>query len=242
LPDYFNAGTGSTVEILDGATVAKTVNAIGGTVNVRGGTVSSLGAVLDAAINIHDGDVTALTAALGSRIEMDAGEVYALDANIGSVVSVAGGVIKYADVDNGAVLNISGGHVWQVTARSGSEVHLFGKEFLFNNVPIDNLSVGIPMIISSRSLLAILSGELSDGSPFAFSLSSLHSSNFSANALLTVTLVVPEQQSWAFCLGAIVIMWLPLWRSATRYTYQIHAKGNACSHEQTQPLSSPARR
>ena len=78
----------------------------------------------------------------------------------------------------------------------GSEINLFGSNFVLNNVPLDDsLVIGDPFTVFNRDV--VLSGLLADGSRFSFDLNSVESFNvdfFDPDATLTVTLVsaVPE--------------------------------------------------
>jgi hypothetical protein len=91
-------------------------------------------------------------------------------------------------------------------------VHLVGKQFLLNNVPVPGLSLGSTLEILRRD--ATLSGILADGLPFSFPLfptsgghvfPSIHD-----DATLLVTLV-PEPSCW------LLLGWLGAAAGVRRY-------------------------
>ena len=110
-------------------------------------------------------------------------------------VTVVGGTLMLRDADvavleSGGSLTMFGGTVvGTVCAQEGSEVNLFGTQFVVDGTDITNtLNPNAPFIIDDRGV--IFSGLLADGSPFSFDLGC-----FSASATLTATLV-PEPSSF----------------------------------------------
>jgi len=135
------------------------------------------------------------------------------DANEGSVVNISGGTVGDGfnarslvnisggtigddfDAQNNSVVNISGGSVGHrdFDASAGSEVNLFGSDFVLDGVPLDaSLTIGDAFTIDSRNVT--LSGILADGTAFSFDLSNDFFSDdefFSISATVTVTLGPP---------------------------------------------------
>ena len=74
-------------------------------------------------------------------------------------------------------------------ASFGSEVNLFGTEFFLNGVLLDDLNLDQAFVITERD--QVLSGTLLDDTDFQFDVTSSRNGLdfFSADALLTVTLV-----------------------------------------------------
>jgi hypothetical protein len=120
-------------------------------------------------------------------------------------VVITGGVLGAGfNVNDGGRIDLFGGQLPEDTsttpdfdAFSGSEVHLYGTEFFLSGQPISGLTYGVPKTITQRRQQ--LSGTLLDGSTIVLG---LHSENegggccvnydyFDANALLTVTLLMP---------------------------------------------------
>ncbi|MCA9188793.1 MAG: hypothetical protein KDA99_24375 [Planctomycetales bacterium] len=90
----------------------------------------------------------------GSRLDLTSGRVGSdLTASEGNFVTISGGVIG-----NG------------LTVDNGSQLWIFGSDFRLDGIPIDGVNhVGDQFAVTELSGNAVLSGTLSDGTPFAFS-------------------------------------------------------------------------
>ena len=158
-------------------------------VNIAGGAVGSFfDAYNGSTINISGGSVNnSFEAFGGSTVNISGGSVgLFFDAENGSVVNIFGGIVGQAfDAFNGSMVTISGGAFHNdFNAHSGSLVHILGNDFRLNGVPIP----GLDMIDNSVGLNVspgyILTGVLTDGTPFAFT--GLTSDSF-ADGTLTLT-------------------------------------------------------
>ena len=122
--DHFNAGTGSTVEIHEGAVVGENLEAVGATVTISGGMVG-------------DG----LDAFSGSHVTISGGDVGGdFDAHSGSQVTISGGhigpslddsssfdVTSALEASDGSEVTMTGGSVGSLFfARPGSKVTISG--------------------------------------------------------------------------------------------------------------------
>lgn len=200
--NFFTARSGSVVNI-SGGTFGPNFTAINGSVvNISGGTVGTgffagtvgAGSFPDTEVNISGGTLgNFFDANVGSEVNISGG-VFGdfFDANTGSVVNISGGTGNHFDANIGSVVNISGGVFGEdFDSFPGSVVNLRGSAFSIDGTPLDNLQLGQPVTITERDIT--LSGVLSDGQPFSFTLAQGNSSAldhdfFSPNATLTVTL------------------------------------------------------
>jgi hypothetical protein len=149
----FNASWGSAVTIT--GTVGDNFEAIGATVNISGGTVGDVSnAFMGSVFNVSGGSIGSnFTAARGSQVNITGGKVGELfEVQAGGTANVSGGAIaEYFRIFSGGQLNISGG------------------EFRLNGIPISGLSSAGSTKAIDIPAGALLSGTLSDGTPFAFS-------------------------------------------------------------------------
>jgi hypothetical protein len=182
---YLEARSGSAINITGGEVGANFDAKAGSVVSLSGGSIGTLPVVpisayahpsyIGGLLNMSDGTI-------GNRL-------FALD---GSVVSIAGGEVERGiSASVGSTVNVSGGKFtggfW---ANANSTVNLFGSEFLINGEPILGLTSWESSTIQQRDV--ILSGALSDGSPFSFDLNSARkdaNDYFDPAATLTVNLV-----------------------------------------------------
>ncbi len=164
----------SGVHISGGVIRGKFDALLGSVVNISGGTLGGDGfydfdAGSGSEVNISGGVMDSLFAASsGSVVNISGGEVNndygRFTAYPGSEINISGGTIgRGIEARFGSVVNISGGTMSNgFKAKSGSEVKLFGGEFLLNGV-----------VVASSSLTLtnsdVLTGTLEDGSPFIFS-------------------------------------------------------------------------
>jgi hypothetical protein len=226
-PIPFAALPGGAVDVVAGGSIGR-MQALDATVNVKGGTVGTLVAI-GSDVHISGGRVSTIRSYHDSQVRVTGGQVQSpMHLYLGSDAVVAGGTIELLDVfsDSTAqvkgglvrgvfvgasgMATISGGRVGSVegiVAQPDATVHLIGKQFLLNDVPVPGLSLGITLEILRRD--ATLSGILADGSPFSFQLFESSGGHIfpgiHEDATLLVTLV-PEPSCWLLLgwLGAAV--------------------------------------
>lgn len=190
-------------------------------VDISGGNVGNIFLTYDSILSISGASTTinGVSILAGSELNLLSGTlVYSLISN-GAQVNISGGYVggtfssngvdNMANISGGVLdgpnfyhyagtVNISGGTIsGEFSARSDSMTNLFGKYFLLDGVPLSGLAEGEAFTITDRDVT--LSGILSDGTPFSFDLNSQRNLGdyFDPEAILTVTLVVPEPSSWA---------------------------------------------
>jgi len=212
--DHFNAGAGSSVQVIggqvgdnfeattalvtiSGGTVGDQFDAfIGSTVNIVGGSVGeNFDAYAGSAVNVSGGSMGALFGAhVGSAVNILDGEIGSdFSAHDGTIVNIFAGTIgTYFNAHGGSLVNISGGNfLGQFQAHHESEVNLFGTQFVIDGMDItDSLIVNEPVTVNTRGVT--LSGMFADGSAFSFDLNSrlvFGEDRFFSLATLTITLV-----------------------------------------------------
>lgn len=140
----------------------------GTTVNIESGG-GRLDIEENVTVNMSGGHLGTLTVPGGSVMNYSGGDMNGNLAPVGGgQVLMSGGNAQGATVATGGVLDWSGGTIGDSVAFStGAVVTIQGDEFRLDNVPI----AGLPGVGDSLALNvpagAILSGVLSDGSPFA---------------------------------------------------------------------------
>ena len=214
-----DGSTTTQLNVSDGGSVGFGVDVFfGSEVNINGGTVdSSFNANAGSVVNIGSGTIGIGFDALdGSVVNIRGGSVdIGFAAFDGSVVNISGGSVgNIFDALSGSEVNISGGLIGDfVDAFSGSEVNLFGSDFFLNDLSLDEiLTFNESFTILDRGEDLVLTGLLTDGSPFSFDLNStdvLGDDFFDPDAKLTVTLVsaVPEPSALVlFGLSGLVLL------------------------------------
>ena len=214
-----DGSTTTQLNVSDGGSVGVGVDVFfGSEVNINGGTVdSSFNANPGSVVNIGSGTIGIGFDALdGSVVNIRGGSVdIGFAAFDGSVVNISGGSVgNIFDALSGSEVNISGGLIGDfVDAFSGSEVNLFGSDFFLNDLSLDEiLTFNESFTILDRGDDLVLTGLLTDGSPFSFDLNStdvLGDDFFDPDATLTVTLVsaVPEPSALVlFGLSGLVLL------------------------------------
>ena len=154
-------------------------------VNVTGGNINGMfGGDIDA--NISGGSFTSLLFAVAETAN----------------ANISGGNFSGIEIfDISGTANLSGGTfdgIELFSLNDDGELNLVGSDFFLNGVALNDLTPGEATLISDRDV--ILSGLLSDGSPFEFDLNTTPGLRqpqiFSPNARLTVSLAaVPEPTS-----------------------------------------------
>ena len=165
LPAIFQAGlpdgTGTNVEVnINGGLVGGGFRANGGSVvNIIGGTFAN---------------------------GFDSG----LRETLGSVVNIAGGKLTGIAANSGSSTRISGGvYTGTISANNGSAIRVLGDDFRLDGVPIAGLEDVGDSHIQSVPTGQVLTGILSDGTPFF--LSNLKADSISSNTLILEQSSVP---------------------------------------------------
>ena len=208
----FDAFGGSVVNISGG--IIENLDAIGSTVNMSGGFVGGFRSLGNSSFNISGGWVEPFTVFTSESIDISGGTIRQFtQRSFAGTVNISGGYLGpwttfLGDVNfSGGTLDltttvgetgkidISGGTIVNgFKARDGAEVSIRGTKFLLDGIDITNsLIENIPFAIIDR--FVPLTGILADGSSFDFDLgiSGIHNEDsFSNSALLSVTLVKPE--------------------------------------------------
>lgn len=142
-------------------------------VDIRAGNIGAyFGALNGSHVQVSGGNIgPGFQAATGSRVEISGGtfgeDFWALEE---SAVKIDGGTFSGRFfVEKDADVTIGGGSFdVQLRAYEGSHITLVGREFKLGGIPIDGLSMGVPMSIEQRDVP--LTGILADGTPFSFDL------------------------------------------------------------------------
>jgi hypothetical protein len=164
------ADGGSTIEIDGGAT--DFVDVVGGSVmNMHAGAITSgFNVHNNATTNIYGGTVGPILRPLsGSTLNVHGGKLGSGIRPAGQVTITGGTIGDLFEPLAGSTVHISGGSLGDAfRAQAGSAITLSGGDFRINDTPIPGLgSVGVSLPINVP-LGAVLSGILSDGTPFAF--------------------------------------------------------------------------
>ena len=188
LGNHFNAGLGSTTNILGGQ-IGEHFEAVGALVSISGGTIGrKFSAHNGSIINISDGNFeNSFRAHNGSTVNISGGSLGSnFNANKGSTVNISGGSFgsTFRAYETSTV-NISGGTFGDTfLAYTGSSLNLSGAEFRVNGDLIPGLQTPGNSISLNLPVDAILSGTLADGSTVIFS---NHNSKKIADGTLTLT-------------------------------------------------------
>ena len=230
--DRFSAN--GTVNISGGSLDGR-FNAIRGTVNISGGSVATIrgiefqasrGSVVNISggtvggpftgFHVRDGSEANITGGVvngvllaheDSTVTISGGTVAELFALEGSVSTMIGGSLNRLCAWHG-IVNIAGGSLdGVIEARIGSQVNLFGSQFILDGIDItDSLTRGEPFTMASRDVT--LSGLLNDGSPFSIDMNSRRAGYeddfIDPSSQLTLTLMsVPEPSTTAIFLSCL---------------------------------------
>ncbi|MFK7770352.1 MAG: PEP-CTERM sorting domain-containing protein [Mariniblastus sp.] len=222
LGKYFETVDGSTLNI-EGGRLGADAAVVNGTVNIRSGVVDrALIGGIGSVINISGGTV-------GNQSEAHSGSVFNISggdigsdffAEAGSLLNISGGTFEdgfetsgiatitggiFDDdftASDGSLVNISGGIFGDdILFEFGSEVNLFGSNFLLDGVLLDDsLQFGDTFLIDDGDLLL---GIFVDGSDFSFDLTKI------GGGALSVTLArsaVPEPSGISLlCLAGVAM-------------------------------------
>jgi len=196
--DHFNAGEGSVVNI-NGGQVGDNFEAVGSLVTIEGGSVGDdFDAMNSSTVNILSGAVGRdLAVSGGSIVNVLGGSVGRfLDAYNGGTLNISGGSVgSNMEVHSGGAITVSGGTFGdRIVAITGSKVRILGGEFRLNGTQIDELdSVGDTLALEPFFLpdVSVLSGTLTDGTPFAIAFSPFEGGFFSNGTLTLETTSLP---------------------------------------------------
>lgn len=205
LGNFFEMVDGSTLNI-EGGTLGEDAAVVHGTVNLRSGDIQrALIGGDGSVVNVSGGSTgNQWKAQSGSTFNFSGGQIGTdFNALAGSVVNINGGtfeefVVEGGEVnitggdlgpdfeaDEGSLVNIGGGTFGDaVNFDSGSEVNLFGSNFLIDGVPV-GLEIDFMQDFTTDAQDAVLSGLFADGTPFSFDFSD--DDFLSSNASLTLT-------------------------------------------------------
>lgn len=161
-----SAGSGTTVNLLAGGTLANFFNANAGSIlNVNGGTIGTAIGKNSSAINMISGHANTFVAESGSLLEVQGGTIGQIQAE--STVNIRGGRISFVyDYQPTADVNIFGGAVERLQARQ-STVTLSGLDFRINGVAVSGLSNPGESTTIAIAPDSVLTGVLADGRAFA---------------------------------------------------------------------------
>jgi hypothetical protein len=223
MPDKSTVFYADGVTVTAEGSISSNFNAIGTPIEVRGGTIgggfslfqgSNL-MLIDGAVGLN-GDLfpgsqmTMLNGTLGSGLSEHAGaSLYVAGGDIGAlnvtgdVVITGGSLSSGFNIFEGGSILLAGGLLPGSTsttpdfdASAGSEIHIYGTEFLLNGEAIPGLDYGDTLTIQQRG--SVLSGVLLDGSSFELELeirtdpSCCTRPNYiDRDALLTITKLIP---------------------------------------------------
>ncbi|MEQ8850114.1 hypothetical protein [Botrimarina sp.] len=211
LGKFFETVDGSTLN-LEGGRLGDDAAVVNGTVNIRSGDVGrAFSGGAGSVVNFSGGTIgNQSEAQSGSTFNFSGGQIGTeFTAEAGSVVNINGGDFEEFVVEGGAVnitggnlgpdfeagsdsvVNISGGTFGDgVFFGSGSEVNLFGSDFLIDGSPA-NLFIQPTQFITNDAQDAVLSGVLADGAPFSFDFSGDDFLSSGARLTLTETFTIP---------------------------------------------------
>lgn len=179
-------GVGTRV-ILNEGTIRRRLNAYDDTIVTVNGGFFSADARLhhNSTLIVNGGEAAGVHARNGSMINLEAGLIWDAQGFEGSVINVTGG--QASQLDTRGVINVSGGAIDSLSVnsssahatlsggrisddiqtRDGARISVYGSDFRLNGNPI----AGLNNIGDARRLLTegrLISGVLSDGTPFAF--------------------------------------------------------------------------
>jgi len=212
---HFYAGNGSTMTITGGSIGPFSDLIRGSTMMLNGGSIGD-------DFNVRDGSTLTITeGSIGDNLRVDSSSVTIGGGRVGddvraghdTVITISGGRVgdRFIAFDDSNVI-LSGGTIGEgFGAAAGSTIHLLGREFLIDGLPLEALvSPGDSLVLETRGERR-LTGTLRDGSPFGFDLNPTRDGDndyFDPAATLRLTLVVPEPGTLLPTIFAAVIVLL----------------------------------
>jgi len=167
----FDAFLGSVVNISGGNIISRFDANSGSVVNISGdAVVGGLNALTGSVVNISGGTVSGSVHANGAEVNISGGTTGFFFQAQDSVVSISGGSVGDSfRAEKGTQVSISGGSVGdRFTSFSGSQVDISGGEFRVDGSPLTGLNILESVLPYNLPKGSVLTGTLTDGTPFAF--------------------------------------------------------------------------
>ena len=197
------------VNILGGIVDNNFIAASGSVVNISGGNIGdNFFAWTNAIVNISGGTI-------GERFHVHRGAVVNISggfigedfrAGQGSQINISGGVVGASNQGTSdSFVSITGGTVDSNFVYRASSLSLSGTQFALNGADFTtSLTPNSPFLLTDRQ--SVLSGFLTDGSPFSFDLTQVVRGNqtYGVGSTLTV-LLIPEPASCALTVIAALL-------------------------------------
>jgi hypothetical protein len=170
VPNNFNAGRGSTVNVQPGGTVGANLEAVSAVVNVAGGTTSNMKVLQNATLNVTGGSVWSVSADRTSAVNISGGSMNFLDVFAASILTLTAGSLTGLNAQSGGIVNMSGGSVGNTfRALGGSNVSVsggtIGTDFTCNaasTVGISGGTIGDRFVATASSGVSISGGSFGD--------------------------------------------------------------------------------
>lgn len=218
--DYFSAGRGSRV-VIAGGDVGKELDAVDAEIDLSGGSLGGL-------VHLYQGTVFTMSGGTVAALPPNYINATILSISDDSQTRISGGLVDGRVRVEGS-LSLAGGTIaGPVRATSGSDIHVFGKQFMLDGVDVtSSLEQNVAFTITQRGVS--LTGILADGTPFGFVLnpsSGVSSADvFDPLATLSVTLVLPGDYNAD---GVVGVADYTIWRNAlgSQVTAGTGADGN----------------
>jgi len=189
--DRFDLGlrAGQSLKVIQNGIVDDVVSSVGANILIDGGAIYDQ-------FELSNSTLTMLSGAIGTTMR----------AYSGTNVAVFGGRVNGVQiVFANAVIDFHGGatDLARFEIHPGAELNLFGSDFAIDGAPIAGLIPGQSVEITERDV--ILSGVLTDGSPFSFPLNSDSAANDYVDfaASVTVTQVPADLLGDMNCDGVV---------------------------------------
>lgn len=168
-PSPTSAGAGTTVNLLDGGSLANQFDALNGsTLNVSGGLANFVRLFTGSTANVYGGEVWSIDGVAGATANIYGGLVHNLNGDE-AAYNVYGGEVVAAHVQG--PLHVYGGRFDDdhFRVRIDGQLFVHGTDFRIDGVPVN----GLANDGDSKSVAflpgSVISGVYSDGVPFVFS-------------------------------------------------------------------------
>jgi hypothetical protein len=172
---HISGGTSSVVNAYQGARIqysggdnGQLMTRVGSHADISGGTIDAIYTYPGAELNINGGSVGLIHYNGAAEVSVHGGEVLHLDLATNAKFHLSGGFVSGLSMTSGVRADISGGSVGTneyaaISASSGSDLTLFGIQFLLDGASIAGLTApGSSVIIPNRNG-EILQAFLADG-------------------------------------------------------------------------------
>lgn len=201
----FTTFSGTTVHVTDGLIEGPLLAEAGSVIHIAGGQITG-----DPVAPAGGAWRPSLRAAAGSEIRISDG---VLDGQIqawrGSSLHIAGGELDgLLVIREGGAATISGGQLrGGIVAARDAELHLIGRVFLIDGVPVEGLVAGERFEFLPRA--GMLAGRLADNTPFCFDLEgncgTVFGFSVGSDALLTLMLIPEPASAWIIAIALALI-------------------------------------